>query len=305
VEGWRTRTGVQVIDRMRELSPVVGGFLLTQVEHEGGMAGFSMELVKEAVEAAGDARLTAAGGITTAEDVADLERLGADAQVGMALYSGRMTLGAAVAAPLVKAIDSRLWPTVVCDEAGSSLGLVWSTRESLEAAVSQRRGIYWSRSRGELWKKGETSGAVQELLRVDLDCDRDALRFTVRQHGSGFCHTGRPACWPTPFSLSSLGKVINRRRDEALIKGAEGSGTARALADPELLRAKLLEEAGELSEAADPESATHEAADLIYFALVAAARHGVGLEDIRRELEARHLRVRRRAMTAKPEGGLK
>ena len=302
VEGWRTRTGVQVIDRMRELAPVVGGFLLTQVEHEGGMSGFNVELVKEAVEAAGDARLTAAGGITTAEDVADLESLGADAQVGMALYSGKMTLGAAVAAPLVKGIDNRLWPTVVCDEAGSSLGLVWSTRESLEAAVSQRRGIYWSRSRGELWKKGETSGSVQELLRVDLDCDRDALRFTVRQHGSGFCHTGSPACWPTPFSLSSLGKVINRRRDEALIKGAEGSGTARALADPELLRAKLLEEAGELSEAADPESATHEAADLIYFALVAAARHGVGLEDIRRELEARHLRVRRRPMTAKEEG---
>jgi phosphoribosyl-ATP pyrophosphohydrolase len=96
--------------------------------------------------------------------------------------------------------------------------------------------------------------------------------------------------------------VINRRRDEALVKGAKGSGTARALADPELLRAKLLEEAGELSEAADPQSATHEAADLIYFALVAAARHGVGLEDIRRELEARHLRVRRRPMTAKEEG---
>jgi phosphoribosyl-ATP pyrophosphohydrolase len=287
---------------MRELAPVVGGFLLTQVEHEGGMSGFSMDLVEQAVEAAGAARVTAAGGITTVEDVADLDRLGADAQVGMALYSGRLTLGAAVGAPLAKGIDDRLWPTVVCDESGASLGLVWSTRESLEAAVVQRRGIYWSRSRGEIWIKGETSGAVQDLLRVDLDCDRDALHFTVRQHGPGFCHTGEPACWPTSFSLSSLGKVIERRRDEALDTPDDASGTARALADPELLRAKLLEEAEELSEASDPESATHEAADLIYFALVAAAKHGVDLEAIRRELEARHRRVRRRPMSSRSEG---
>jgi len=305
VEGWQTETEHQVIDRIRELAPYVGGFLLTQVEHEGGMAGFDRKLVEEAVEAAGSVRITAAGGITTAEDVADLDRMGADAQVGMALYSGKMTLGAAVGAPLAKGIDDRLWPTVVCDESGASLGLVWSTRESLEAAVSQRCGIYWSRSRGTVWIKGESSGATQELLRVDLDCDRDALRFTVRQSGFGFCHTGEPACWPTPFSLTSLGKVIEDRLFQASEGGESLSGTARLLADPRLLRAKLLEEAGELSEAEDPENAAHEAADLIYFALVAAARHGVGLEEIRRELDNRNRRVRRRPMVAKAEGGTK
>ena len=320
VEGWRTETTFQVIDRIRELAPVVGGFLLTQVEHEGGMSGFSMGLVEEAVEAAGDTRVTAAGGITTAEDVAALDRLGVEAQVGMALYSGHLTLGAAVAAPLTKGIESRLWPTVVCEESGAALGLVWSTRESLEAAVSRRRGIYWSRSRGEIWIKGETSGATQELLRVDLDCDRDTLRFTVRQHGSGFCHTGEWACWPTAFTLSTLGRVIEERRGEigfgegppvtggGSVGGGKssdrrGSGTARVLADPELLRAKLLEEAAELADATDTASATHEAADLIYFALVGAARHGVGMEDVRRELERRHRQVRRRPMVAKPEGG--
>lgn len=311
VEGWRTKTRFQVIDRIRELAPVVGGFLLTQVEHEGGMSGFSMELVEEAVEAAGDARVTAAGGITTAEDVAALDRLGVDAQVGMALYSGHLSLGAAVAAPLTQGTADRLWPTVVCEESGAALGLVWSTRESLEAAVSQRRGIYWSRSRGELWIKGATSGATQELVRVDLDCDRDTLRFTVRQHGSGFCHAGDRACWPTSFTLSTLERLIQQRRDEAFdgvaggpeSRGAGGSGTARVLADPALLKAKLLEEAEELSEAADRESATHEAADLIYFALVAAARHGVSLENIQHELAGRHQRVRRRPMTAKPDGG--
>ena len=318
VEGWRIETAFPVLDRIRELAPVVGGFLLTQVEHEGGMAGFDWELVERAVEGGGDARVTAAGGITTPEDVAALDQLGADAQVGMALYSGRMSLGGAVAAPLTKGIEDRLWPTVVCAESGETLGLVWSTRESLEAAVSERRGIYWSRSRGKLWKKGETSGAIQELLRVDLDCDRDALRFTVRQHGSGFCHTGERACWPERFTLSTLGRVIERRRAEALSQGrgpsageAESgsgaggarSGTLRLLSDPALLRSKLLEEAEELSGAADKEGAAHEAADLIYFTLVAALRRGVSMEDIQGELEGRHRRVKRRSMAAKPARG--
>jgi phosphoribosyl-ATP pyrophosphohydrolase/phosphoribosyl-AMP cyclohydrolase len=242
VQGWKTETPFQVIDRIRELAPVVGGFLFTQVEHEGGMSGFSKELVEQAVEAAGAVRVTAAGGITTPEEVAELDWMGADAQVGMALYSNRMSLGAAVGAPLVKPIDGRLWPTVVCDESGASLGLVWSTRESLEAAVTERRGIYWSRSRGKLWVKGETSGATQELLRVELDCDRDALRFTVRQCVSGFCHTGEPACWPSSFSLTSLGRVIEERRRQSAEGGGGVSGTARVLADPGLLKAKRLGE---------------------------------------------------------------
>src|SRR6267378_2487935 len=80
-------------------------------------------------------------------------------------------------------LPRQVWPTVVCDEAGRTLGLVWSTRESLVRAVTERRGIYWSRSRQSLWVKGETSGNSQQLVRVDLDCDRDALRFTVRQSG--------------------------------------------------------------------------------------------------------------------------
>ena len=82
----------------------------------------------------------------------------------MAIYSGRMSLGAAIAAPLAKPIDGELWPTVVVDELGATLGLVWSTRQSIEAAVAERRGIYWSRSRDELWTKGASSGNTQDLL---------------------------------------------------------------------------------------------------------------------------------------------
>ena len=324
VEGWQTKTEHGVIDRITELAPFVGGFLLTQVEYEGGMAGWNEDLVAQAVEAAGSVRITAAGGITTAEDIGRLDHLGVDAQVGMSLYTKRISLGQAVGAPLVKAIDGRLWPTVVCDEEGHAIGLVWSTRESLEAAVQQRRGIYWSRSRDSLWIKGETSGATQELVRVELDCDRDALRFVVRQEGSGFCHTGTPGCWPTPFTLSTLSDVISRRGQEA----PEGSGTAKLIADPEILASKLREETEELIEALqtgqseggatigtastaaeDSAEATatneviHEAADLLYFTLVAAASRGAGVDALRRELAQRSLRVRRRPMKAKPDDG--
>ena len=300
VEGWRTRTGDDPIDKIRQLRPHVGGFLLTQVEHEGCMEGFDFELVERAVEAASPCRVTAAGGITSADEIARLARLGAESQIGMALYSGRLGLGAGFAALLEKGIDARLWPTVVCAELGATLGLVWSTRESVARAVDQRRGIYWSRSRQSLWHKGATSGNTQRLLRAELDCDRDALRFTVRQRG-GFCHTGEPACWQSRFSFGALERVLRDRVRSADLDS--GSGTARLLREPGLLAAKLLEEAGELASAAGRGEVTREAADLLYFTLVAAARSGVGLDEIERELERRSLRLTRRPMQAKAASG--
>ena len=136
---------------------------------------------------------------------------------------------------------------------------------------------------------------------MELDCDRDALRFVVRQHGSGFCHTGTPACWPTPFTLSTLSDLIARRVQEA----PEGSGTAKLMGDPTLLASKLREETEELIQALQGGSneVIHEAADLLYFTFVAAASRGAGVEALRRELAQRNLRVRRRPMKAKPDGG--
>ena len=295
VDGWRSRTGANVIDRVRELSASVGGFLVTQVEREGGMAGFDRAAVEAVVRAAGAARVTAAGGITTASDVAELDALGADAQVGMALYTGTLSLGAAIAAPLTKPLAGEVWPTVVCDEAGRTLGLVWSTRESLARAVAERRGIYWSRSRQEIWIKGETSGNSQQLLRVDLDCDRDALRFTVRQSGAGFCHLDRRSCWPSAFDLADLEQTLADR----IARPIAGSGTAKLLADPELLAAKLREEADELGQAESSEDVVRETADVLYMALVALQRRGGTLAEVRAELARRHGAVNRRPMARK------
>jgi phosphoribosyl-ATP pyrophosphohydrolase len=295
VEGWRTRTGRDVLDTIRELAPHVGGFLLTQVEHEGAMQGFDWTFVRRALKAADDARITAAGGITTAGEIAALDALGVDAQVGMALYTGALSLSDAIAAPLLDRDPDGLWPTVVCDEHGVALGLVWSRAETVRRAVAEQRGIYWSRSRGEVWVKGATSGHTQRLLRVDLDCDRDTLRFTVRQAGKGFCHTGARTCWGDRFDLGALDRVVAA----AATADDAASGTARLVRDPALLAAKLVEEAGELAGATTPDEVVHETADLLYFALVALRRGGSTLEDVRHELERRHRRITRRPMQAK------
>lgn len=296
VEGWRTGTGRTVEDRMRELRGLVGGFLVTFVELEGRLGGTSLDRAARLVEAAGDATVTIAGGVTTPEDVAALDRLGAEAQVGMALYSGRLDLGEAIAAPLVSDRPDGLWPTIVVDERGVALGLAYSSLQTLREAVATRRGVYHSRSRGGRWVKGETSGQTQELLRVDLDCDRDALRFTVRQHGAGFCHTRARTCWGPDAGLGALERTLvlrAARPDDA------GSYTARLFREPGLLGAKLREEAQELAQADAPGDVAHEAADVLYFALAACARAGVTLAAVERELDRRALRVTRRAGDAK------
>ena len=294
VEGWRKKTGATVLDRMAELREHVGGFLVTFVEREGRLGGTDLDAVAALVEASGDARLTVAGGVTTAEELATLDRAGADAQVGMALYTGRLDLGDAIAAPLRSDRADGLWATVVVDRFGRALGLAWSDGESLREAVRQRRGIYHSRSRG-LWAKGESSGATQELLAVDLDCDRDAIRFTVQQAGAGFCHEDTWTCWGPAGGVPTLA----RRLADRLSTAPEGSYTRRLLDDPELLRKKLVEEAGELAEAEGAADVAWEAADVVYFALVAMARAGVGWEAVERELDRRSQRVSRRAGDAK------
>src|SRR6185436_6996869 len=99
--------------------------------------------------------------------------------VGMALYTGRLDLDAATVA--LPDWTGGPIPTIARDQDGNVLMLAWSTAESLRAALAERRGVYWSRSRRSLWRKGETSGNTQELVRVRYDCDADALLFTVRQ----------------------------------------------------------------------------------------------------------------------------
>jgi phosphoribosyl-ATP pyrophosphohydrolase len=291
VDGWRTRTGASVADRMAELRPFVSGFLVTFVEREGRLGGTALDRVPALVEAAGDTRITIAGGVTTPDEIAALDRLGCDAQVGMALYTGRLSLADGFAAVLRTDRADGLWPTVVVDELGTALGLCWSNRESLTRALDTGRGVYWSRSRGGLWEKGATSGATQLLRSVRADCDRDALRFVVQQAGPGFCHLETRTCWGDDDGLQRLARRLAAPEPQGY--------TRRLLDDPALLRSKLVEEAEELAAARTPDEVRHEAADVLYFALVACARAGVDLADVSRELDRRARVVTRRPGDAK------
>ena len=296
VKGWTERTGRTIHDGMHELRGLAGGFLVTFVEGEGREGGFPREQIAALVEAAGSSRLTVAGGVTTAEEIAWLDRAGADAQVGMALYRGTLGLAEAFTAPLRSERPDGLWPTIVADDRGGALGLVWSSPESVRTAIDEGRGVYHSRSRG-LWRKGESSGATQALLRVEPDCDRDALRFTVAQGGAGFCHTGTWTCFGPARGVRRLEGTVKSRRQDAV----PGSLTSRLLADTAFLRGKLVEEAGELGEAVGRDRVVEEAADVMYFLTVALERAGASLADVERELDRRSLKVKRRAASA-PKG---
>lgn len=283
VEGWTEKTGETILDRMERLKDYVGGFLITFVEHEGHLEGTAMDQVEKLVDVAGSADVTIAGGISTTDEIAELDQKGADAQVGMALYTDKIHLGDALTAPLTSDRSDDLWPTVVSDRSGHALGLAYSSAESVREAIDRQRGVYQSRSRG-LWVKGETSGATQELVGIDVDCDRDALRFRVKQDDPGFCHTDSWSCWNSDWNLSDLERIIQSRREDA----PEDSYTNKLFQNPDLLEEKLLEEAGELAEADSFDEVQWEAADLMYFLLAAMAEQDVTLADVEQELERRH-----------------
>jgi len=191
-----------------------------------------------------------------------------------------------------------LFPTVVSSytQGDATLGLVYSSLESIKETIVTGKGVYQSRKHG-LWRKGETSGAVQEVVKIRLDCDSDALQFSVIQHGEGFCHLNRSSCFGELAGLAALEKTLQTRLESA----PEGSYTARLFNDSALLKAKIMEEAEELCQATAPEEIAFEAADLIYFALTRCVAGGVSIADIERSLDAKARKITRRKGDAKPQ----
>jgi phosphoribosyl-AMP cyclohydrolase / phosphoribosyl-ATP pyrophosphohydrolase len=189
--------------------------------------------------------------------------------------------------------DERGLVPVVAQEAttGEVLMLAWANREALESSLRSGRMHYWSRSRAKLWEKGEESGHRQQLVRLAVDCDGDAVLAQVRQTGPA-CHTNVSTCFgrdeddvPRP-TLSGLAQVLGSRRTNP----PAGSYTAKLLADPKLASKKVGEEATELVMALASESedrVAEEAADLVYHALVACQGRGVALPRILEVLEKR------------------
>lgn len=283
--GWQNNTGLKIIDLLEELAPNCSEMLYTQVEKEGMMQGLDRVRIEKLLQAS-PVPLTIAGGVTTYDDVAFLHQRGAKAQIGMAIYTGKMKLPEAVLACLDFS-KVGLIPTVVQDiESQQVLMLAYSSEASLRAALEERRGIYFSRSRQKLWRKGETSGHIQTLVRIDWDCDGDTLLFKVKQRGPA-CHFQRFSCFSrnTPsFNLDSLDRVLADRH----LRLPEKSYTTKLFKSQSLQSEKLREETEELIEAQTLDDVRWEAADLLFFTLVHARAKGVGLDQIISELRSRH-----------------
>lgn len=278
--GWTRESGTTVEEALDSVSERAGSVLFTFVEGEGGMEGIPFRRIEE-LRSKCALPMTVAGGVGSTEEAAGILRTGVDLQAGMALYAGRLDPASAVADAVP---PNELLPTVVEDVNGQVLMLAWSSRASLTEALRTGRGVYYSRSRKRIWRKGETSSNVQSLLKCRFDCDADTVLFTVQQKGSA-CHLGSYSCFGKKrFDLSGLQRIVNSRRT-----ADGGSLSRRLLEDPEFLSRKIMEEAGEVTESSGRDGTLWEVADLAYFLTVLLEMRGCTWREVEMELEGRSL----------------
>ena len=192
-----------------------------------------------------------------------------------------------------------LIPAVVVDaQSKKVLTLAYMNRESLEISIKEGRTCFWSRSRQELWRKGETSGNIQHIVDITADCDRDALVITVNKEGPA-CHLGTDSCFndkvyisetqPAPFSAESLYALLQGRK-ETLPEGSYTTYLFQKGLD------KILKKVGEESteviiagKAEDKPETIYEIADLMYHVMVLMVEMGISVEDVMAELASRHI----------------
>ena len=194
--------------------------------------------------------------------------------------------------------EKGLIPAVVVDiYSREVLTVAYMNRESLQISMDEGRTCFWSRSRQELWRKGETSGNVQRIAEIIADCDRDALVVLVEKDGPA-CHTGAESCFHNPlwesetlhdFTLDGLMNLIRGRKTEP----KEGSYTSYLFEKGmDKMLKKVGEESTEVIIAAkdqDKKETIYEIADLVYHVMVVMVEMGISIEDITRELASRHV----------------
>ena len=204
---------------------------------------------------------------------------------------------------------SGLIPAVVVDAVSKKvLTLAYMNRESLKITMEKGLTCFWSRSRRELWLKGETSGNYQHVVSITADCDRDALVVMVEKDGPA-CHLGTDSCFNDPvwqsdelqeFSLEGLMALLKGRK-ETLPEGSYTTYLFQKGLD------KILKKVGEESteviiagKAEDKRETVYEIADLAYHVMVLMTEMGITLEDVHRELASRHVidhKVKQEKMT--------
>ena len=196
---------------------------------------------------------------------------------------------------------------VVDDDTGHVLTIAYMNEESLKISMEKGLTCFWSRSRQELWLKGETSGNYQHIVSITADCDCDALEVRVKKDGPA-CHTGAESCFhnlifgeaPEKFRLESLYQLLLGRKENL----PEGSYTTYLFQKGlDKILKKVGEECTEViiaGKADDKPETIYEIADLAYHVMVLMVQMGISVEDIRRELAGRHVidhKVKQEKMT--------
>lgn len=284
-DGWQNTNNFSPLDYIKRFDNLCSGYLYTVVENEGMMQGCNLKKI-QLVRAATNLDITAAGGISTIEEIKELEKINVSSQLGMSIYTGAIKLEDAFINNLNFEKQQGLIPTIVQDyETKQVLMLAYSTPESLKMTFQKGLATYFSRSRNELWTKGETSGNFLNVVKLRADCDRDCVLATVLPTGPS-CHTGSWTCFGTdPDEKSSMGRLYNIIADR-FANPKPGSYTATL--DAKRVREKVEEEAEELCEAETKEDVIWEAADLLYFVNVLLYKEGVTWQDVYNELDKRH-----------------
>ena len=166
--GWQTETANTAEELVRRFDKLCSGYLYTIVEKEGMMGGTDVEAIKH-IRSITDKELIAAGGISSIEEIVELDKIGASCQLGMSIYTGKISLEEAYVALLDFDKGKGLIPTVVQDISSKEvLMLAYSNKEAVTKALKTGKATYYSRSRKSLWTKGETSGNTQKLIKVKL-----------------------------------------------------------------------------------------------------------------------------------------
>lgn len=282
VNGWRTETLIDPISAVAAIEPYAAELFVTCVDREGMEMG-SDETFFSVLRRSTDMAITAAGGFSDTGSIERMTAIGINVQLGMALYTKRLSLEDAFMASVhfENCTSGRLVPVITCDETGQVLMTAYMNKESLKRTLATREMWYYSRSRQGLWKKGETSGNTQSVISLRTDCDGNAVLCTVRQKGSA-CHTLSYSCFgDRRYSLNELYDVIYDRFENP----PEGSYTAR-LTDC-MIKEKIAEEAQELIDAKTREEIIWEAADVLFFSLARCAKNGVTFNEVVNELRRR------------------
>ena len=205
--------------------------------------------------------------------------------------------------------EKGLIPAIVVDAVTKDvLTLAYMNKESLQITLEKQKTCFWSRSRGELWLKGETSGNYQHVVSITADCDKDALVIKVEKDGPA-CHTGSESCFFNPlyineekheFSLRGLYDLLLGRKAEM----PQGSYTTYLF---EKGLDKILKKIGEESteviiagKAQDKAETIYEIADLAYHVMVLMVQAGITVDEVQKELASRHVidhKVKQEKMT--------